>query len=84
MWVWFLQLWPLIIIRVFLLLRKAILKVKMVINQQAEIALLIIAPIIMFFLVFINWIVILLYSSKFIPINNMILYAALGMFFKAG
>lgn len=53
------------------------------INQQAEIALLILAPIIMVFLVFINWVVILLYSTKFIPVNDMILFAALGMFFKA-
>jgi O-antigen/teichoic acid export membrane protein len=56
---------------------------KEVINQQAEIALLILAPIIMVFLVFINWVVIILYSTKFLPINDMILYAALGMFFKA-
>lgn len=54
-----------------------------VINQQAEIALLILAPIIMIFLVFINWMIIILYSKKFIPVNDMILYAALGMFFKA-
>jgi O-antigen/teichoic acid export membrane protein len=54
-----------------------------VINQQAEIAILLLAPIILVFLVFINWVVITLYSSKFTPINDMILYAALGMFFKA-
>jgi len=54
-----------------------------VMNQQAEIALLILAPIIMVFLVFINWVVIILYSSRFIPVNDMILYAAFGMFFKA-
>lgn len=58
-------------------------KSKEVINQQAEIALLIIAPIILIFLVFINWVVIMLYSAKFIPINDMILYAALGMLFKS-
>ena len=52
------------------------------INQQAEIAILILAPILIVFLVFINWVVILLYSVKFISINNMILWAALGMFFK--
>jgi O-antigen/teichoic acid export membrane protein len=53
-----------------------------VINQQLEIALLILAPILMVFLVFIQWIVIILYSSKFIAVNEMILWAALGMFFK--
>lgn len=54
-----------------------------VINQQAEIALLILAPIIIVFLVFINWVVILLYSKQFIPVTAMIYWAALGMFFKA-
>jgi O-antigen/teichoic acid export membrane protein len=56
---------------------------KIVINQQAEIAILILSPIIIIFLVFINWLVILLYSSKFIEVNDMILWAVLGIFFKA-
>lgn len=56
---------------------------KLVINQQAEIAILILAPIIMIFLVFIKWVVVFLYSQQFAPVNDMILYAALGMFFKA-
>ncbi len=56
---------------------------KQAINQQAEIALLIIAPILIFFLVFIKWIVVLLYSSKFIAINEMIYWASFGMLFKA-
>jgi len=54
-----------------------------VINQQAEIALLILAPILIVFLVFINWVVILLYSKQFLPVTAMIYWAALGMFFKA-
>lgn len=58
-------------------------KSKNVINQQSEIALLILAPIIMVFLVFINWVVIILYSNRFLPVNDMILYAAIGMYFKA-
>lgn len=53
------------------------------VNQQAEIAVLIIAPILAIFLVFIKWIVILLYSTKFLAINEMIHWAALGMYFKA-
>jgi len=53
------------------------------INQQAEIALLIISPILIIFLIFIKWVVIILYSIKFIAINEMIYWAALGMFFKA-
>jgi len=53
------------------------------INQQAEVAILILAPILTVFLVFINWVVILLYSTKFIAVNEMIHWAALGMYFKA-
>jgi O-antigen/teichoic acid export membrane protein len=53
------------------------------INQQAEIALLILSPILIIFLVYINWAVILLYSEKFIPVTTMIHWAALGIFFKA-
>lgn len=53
------------------------------INQQAEIAILILAPILCIFMVFINWVVILLYSNQFVAINGMIQWAALGMFFKA-
>ncbi len=56
---------------------------KQTINQQAEIALLILAPILIIFLVFINWVVVLLYSKQFIAVNDMIYWAALGMFFKA-
>ena len=56
---------------------------KQTINQQAEIALLILAPILIGFLVFINWLIIVLYSSKFVAVNGMIYWAALGMFFKA-
>lgn len=56
---------------------------KQTINQQAEIALLILAPIILVFLIFINWVIILLYSKQFITVNDMIYWAALGMFFKA-
>ncbi len=53
------------------------------INQQAELAILIIAPILAIFLVFIKWIVILIYSTKFVAINEMIHWMALGMYFKA-
>jgi O-antigen/teichoic acid export membrane protein len=53
------------------------------INQQAEIALLILAPILTVFMVFINWIVVLFYSEMFLPVDKMIHWAALGIFFKA-
>lgn len=56
---------------------------KLLINQQAEVAILIIAPILTVFLIFINWVVIILYSAKFTPIEGMIHWAALGMYFKA-
>ena len=54
-----------------------------VINQQAEITIFILAPLLCVFFVFINWGVVLLYSNSFISITNMMLWAALGMFFKA-
>jgi len=53
------------------------------INQQAEIAILILAPILIAFLIFINWLIILLYSNQFIAVTGMIYWAALGIFFKA-
>lgn len=55
----------------------------LLINQQAEIALLILAPILAIFIIFINWAVILLYSKEFTPVNGLIQWAALGMYFKA-
>lgn len=55
----------------------------LLINQQAEIALLILAPILTVFLIFINWAVIVLYSSEFTAVNGMIQWAALGMYCKA-
>lgn len=58
-------------------------KCKQEINQQAEIAILLLAPIIIIFFVFSRWAIILLYSTKFISISNMVLWAALGVFFKA-
>lgn len=58
-------------------------KAKTVINQQAEVALLILAPILVVFLIFINWVVILFYSTRFLPVDSMIHWAALGIFFKA-
>ena len=57
---------------------------KKMINEQSEISILLIAPILIIFIVFIQFVVILFYSNKFIPINTMIQWAAIGMFFKAG
>lgn len=58
-------------------------KMNKAINQQAEIAILILSPIILVFIVFIKWVIYILYSDKFLPVNNMILFAASGMLFKA-
>ena len=56
---------------------------RQIINQQAEIVVLVLAPILLVFLVFVKWVVIILYSTKFLAINEMVYWAALGMFFKA-
>lgn len=53
------------------------------INQQVEIILLIIAPMLVFFLVYIDWAIELLYSTKFLSINTMINWMAFGTFFRA-
>lgn len=53
------------------------------INQQAEIALLLLAPILIIFLTFINWGILLIYSEEFLGIKEMIYCATLGVMFKA-
>ncbi|MDD4697434.1 MAG: O-antigen translocase [Fermentimonas sp.] len=53
------------------------------INQQSEIALLILAPILIAFLIFVNWAIIILYSSQFLSIIGMVYWATMGIFFKA-
>jgi len=58
-------------------------KASITINQQAEISILILSPILSVFIIFINWVIILFYSSKFTNVNGMIQWAALGMFFRA-
>jgi O-antigen/teichoic acid export membrane protein len=56
---------------------------KRLINQQAEIAILVLAPILIVFLVFIQSMILILYSNTFIAIDTMLQWAALGIFFKA-
>lgn len=58
-------------------------KYSSLINQQSEMAIIILAPILIVFLVFANLIVIVLYSASFSPIKDMLSYSALGIFFKA-
>lgn len=52
-------------------------------NRQAEVALLILAPILLIFLVFINWGIVILYSEQFIGIKEMVYWAVIGIMFKA-
>lgn len=56
---------------------------KEMINQQSEVAILILAPIIMIFLLIAPYAISLLYSNKFIPITGYMQWAMLGMIFKA-
>jgi O-antigen/teichoic acid export membrane protein len=53
------------------------------INQQAEIAVLILGPVLIGFLVFIKWVIVFLYSYQFTAIIPMINWSVLGILFKA-
>ena len=55
---------------------------RIVINQQGEIALLLLAPIIISCILFIPYIIRLVYSEEFLPAQNYILIAVVGMMFK--
>ena len=58
-------------------------KTSTMVNQQAEVAILILAPILAVFLIFINWVIVVIYSQEFMAVNGMIHWAAIGMYFKA-
>ena len=58
-------------------------KCKQIINQQGEIAIIIIAPLILACVIFMPYIVRILYSSEFAPASDYILWAIVGMMFKA-
>lgn len=53
-----------------------------VINQQAEITILILAPILILFISFADFGVKILYTDQFMGVNKMLQWAALGMLFK--
>ncbi len=57
-------------------------KCKEIINQQGEIGVLILTPLLLFCMVFVPFIVRILYSSQFMLANNYILWACCGMLFK--
>jgi O-antigen/teichoic acid export membrane protein len=58
-------------------------KSNLIVNQQSEVSILILGPILCGFLVFIKWIIILFYSERFNDISDMLYWAALGIYFKA-
>lgn len=58
-------------------------KTNELVNEQSEIAILILAPILCVFLVFINIVIILLYSKEFLVITSMVQWASQGILFKA-
>lgn len=58
-------------------------KIRDLVGQQATIALLILLPIVILFLVFSSFAIQILYSKRFLPIENMLNWAILGTLFKA-
>lgn len=59
------------------------IKANITVNNQIEIALIILGPVIVIFILFINWIIHLLFTDQFLSLNTMIVWAAFGMLFKA-
>ena len=57
-------------------------KTRLLINQQAESGILILAPLLCLLLVFVDLVVIALYSEKFLLVTRMIQWALIGVFFK--
>ena len=57
-------------------------KCREIMNQQAEIGLLILAPLMAICIIFIPIVVRALYSTKFLDANNYIIWCAVGMLFK--
>ncbi len=60
-----------------------IIKIRKAVFEQAFIAVLLIVPIIVVFLMFAQFIIVLLYSEAFTPIVKMVSWGILGMVFKA-
>lgn len=55
----------------------------LLVQQQAEMALLMLGPILCVFITFVRWLVVMLYSVDFLKIDTMLCWATLGMYFKA-
>lgn len=60
------------------------IKCSEVVNQQGEIATLILCPLLIICMVFMPFVVRILYSEAFLPASNFIVMACIGMFFKLG
>lgn len=58
-------------------------KASELINQQGEMAILIMGPVLTVFIIFIQYVIIILYSPEFTAVNGMVQWAALGMLFRA-
>lgn len=58
-------------------------KLRELVNQQAEISMLILGPIIGVFILGIDHVTILLYSKAFLPVMPMLFWASLGVLFKS-
>lgn len=54
-----------------------------VLNNQMEIALLLLAPIIVIFIIFVRYMIIILYSSDFLLIENFLYWSIFAIYFKA-
>lgn len=57
-------------------------KANQLINEQAEVAILILSPLICLFMIFIQWVIIILYSRQFLPIVEMVHFAIFGIYFQ--
>jgi len=57
-------------------------KCSITINEQIEISIIIMTPIIIAFMLFIHWGLILLYSQKFVPVESMLRWAAVGILIR--
>jgi len=58
-------------------------KTNKIINDQIEFALIILGPVIVLFILNVKWVIQLLYSNQFLSIHTMLIWAAIGMLFKA-
>jgi O-antigen/teichoic acid export membrane protein len=53
------------------------------INNQIEISIMLLGPILVVFILFIKWIILIIYSTQFLAIGPMLVWAAIGILFKA-